>query len=186
MNPKKGNVAIIALVLLALLAGGYYFLSRDGTEGADSASGIVEQGSGVNDGAVGAGTGDPMNDGAVGAGTGDPMMNKGDGAVMEGRQTVTVTFTKDGYSPKEVTIKKGDTVIFVNEDSKETWPASAVHPTHSVYPIKTESDCLGSAFDACRGLKTGESWSFTFTEIGTWRYHDHLNASKTGSVIVTE
>ena len=100
---------------------------------------------------------------------------------------VTVTYTDAGFSPSSVTVKKGQAVRFVNNSSsQEVWPASAVHPTHSVYPVKTALDCLGSSFDACKGLKTGESWSFTFNSVGEWRYHDHLHASKTGTVIVTE
>jgi len=39
-------------------------------------------------------------------------------------------------------------------------------------------------FDACGGLKTGESWSFTFGEVGEWKYHDHLIAGHFGTVTV--
>ena len=100
---------------------------------------------------------------------------------------VTVTYTDAGFSPSSVTIKQGQTVRFVNNSSsQEMWPASAVHPTHSVYPQKSGSDCLGSSFDACKSLKPSESWSFTFDSVGEWRYHDHLHASKTGTVVVTQ
>ena len=97
-----------------------------------------------------------------------------------------ITYADAGYSPSSVTIKKGETVRWTNNSNAETWPASAMHPTHSVYPDKSAGDCLGSSFDACRGLKTGESWDFTFNTAGTWRFHDHLRASNTGSVTVTE
>lgn len=100
---------------------------------------------------------------------------------------VTVAYTDAGYSPSSVTIKKGQAVRFVNNStSQDVWPASAVHPTHSVYPEKSALDCLGSSFDACKGLKPGESWEFTFNSVGEWRYHDHLHPSKTGTVVVTE
>lgn len=99
-----------------------------------------------------------------------------------------ITYTDSGYSPSEITITRGQTVRWVNnsESSRETWPASAVHPTHSIYPEKSEDDCLGSSFDACRGLLPGEFWEFTFDEVGEWRYHDHIHASQTGVIIVTE
>ena len=99
-----------------------------------------------------------------------------------------VSFTEDGYSPSEVTIKKGQTVRFANTATTdiETWPASAVHPTHSLYPVTSDSDCLGSSFDACQGLKPGGSWQFTFSEVGEWRFHAHLHPSKFGVVNVTE
>ncbi|MBI5456176.1 hypothetical protein HY969_00370 [Candidatus Kaiserbacteria bacterium] len=99
-----------------------------------------------------------------------------------------ISYTEEGYSPSSVTIKKGQSVRWTNDAASdvETWPASAVHPTHSIYPETTGNDCLGSAFDACRGLKKGGVWQFTFNEVGEWRFHDHLHPSKTGVVIVTE
>ncbi len=100
---------------------------------------------------------------------------------------VVISYTNEGYDPREVNIKRGDTVRFTNNSTdQETWPASAVHPTHSIYPEKREGDCLGSSFDACRGLQSGESWDFTFSEVGEWRFHDHLHTAKTGIVNVSE
>ena len=97
-----------------------------------------------------------------------------------------VTYTDSGYSPKEITISKGDTVVFKNESSGTLWPASAVHPTHTVYPGSSIQKCGGSdiMFDACRGLDTGEEWSFTFNEAGSWGYHNHRRAFNTGKIIV--
>lgn len=92
--------------------------------------------------------------------------------------------TDKGFEPKELSIKQGDRVRFINESSQESWPASAIHPTHSLYPDKDENRCLGSAFDACRGLQYGEFFAFTFNYEGEWRYHDHLDASKTGVIKV--
>lgn len=84
---------------------------------------------------------------------------------------------KDGrFFPSELKIKKGDTVVWTNRDSRSAWPASAIHPTHQAYP----------GFDALRGLNTGETYSFTFDKVGSWKYHDHLNPSVTGAVVVTE
>ncbi len=99
---------------------------------------------------------------------------------------VLITFDGEKYTPREVTIQKGQRVRFQNDSDTLTWPASAIHPTHSLYPSHEESDCLGSSFDACRGLEKGETWSYTFYELGEWRFHDHLNASKTGVVMVQE
>ncbi|TSC86464.1 MAG: Uncharacterized protein G01um10148_450 [Parcubacteria group bacterium Gr01-1014_8] len=98
-----------------------------------------------------------------------------------------ITYTDGGYSPQTVSIKKGQTVRFVNNaERQDTWPASAIHPTHSIYPQKTDSDCLGSSFDPCHGLKPGEFWEFTFNEVGEWGFHDHLHPSKFGKILVTE
>lgn len=98
----------------------------------------------------------------------------------------TVTITAKGFSPKVLTVKAGTTVTFVNEDVKEHWPASAMHPTHTLYPGSGIRKCgTGEAiFDACKGLAQGESFSFTFNEKGSWRYHDHLGVSLTGTIVV--
>ena len=94
----------------------------------------------------------------------------------------TVEITSSGFSPSTLTVAQGTTVTFVNMDSAEHWPASASHPTHTVYP--TEGGCIGSTFDACEGLAQGESFEFTFDEVGEWKYHDHKNPSNFGTIIV--
>jgi len=95
-----------------------------------------------------------------------------------------VTYTDSGYSPATLKIKKGETVIFKNQSSQSMWTASAIHPTHRVYP--TTGGCLGSTFDACTGVQPGLSWSFKFDISGTWKYHNHLGPSDTGMIIVVE
>lgn len=94
----------------------------------------------------------------------------------------TVEITPSGFSPNTLTINAGDTVTFVNKDSTLHWPASAVHPTHTVYP--ESGGCIGSKFDACKGLAQGETFSFTFNQKGAWKYHDHLNPGLTGTIVV--
>src|SRR3989344_4062104 len=76
------------------------------------------------------------------------------------QQANTVIYTDSGYSPATLTIKKGQTVVWNNESSKKMWTASAIHPTHSIYP--TTGGCLGSTFDACTGIASGGTWSFKF------------------------
>lgn len=93
-----------------------------------------------------------------------------------------VKITSSGFEPSEIRIKVGDAVDFVNKDSSPHWPASAKHPTHEVYPEK--GGCIGSKFDACKGLEQGEVFSFTFNHEGEWAFHDHLNPNLFGKVIV--
>jgi plastocyanin len=97
-----------------------------------------------------------------------------------------ISFTDAGFVPSSVTIQKGQTVRWANNSGSKVWPASAVHPSHAVYPQKSGSDCLGSSFDACKGLAQGESWDFTFENVGEWKFHNHLSASQRGTVNVTE
>ena len=103
--------------------------------------------------------------------------------VIDSKVTV-VTYTNDGFSPQEVVIKQGQVVRFVNESSSSMWVASAIHPTHSLYPAKSGGDCLGSSFDQCTITGAGGVWEFTFTETGTHGYHNHVRASKRGKIIV--
>jgi len=42
-----------------------------------------------------------------------------------------------------------------------------------------------NTFDACRNLKKEESYSFIFNEVGSWEYHNHLQPSKSGRIIVS-
>jgi plastocyanin len=101
---------------------------------------------------------------------------------------VIIKITADGFEPKEVEITKGTKVTWINEQSNPSWPASAVHPTHEVYPGSSIKKCgtpeQNKIFDACHGLKQGEKWSFVFNEVGEWPYHDHLNPSWKGEIVV--
>ena len=87
-----------------------------------------------------------------------------------------IKMTSDGFSPEAITIKKGETVTWVNEDKDFHWPASNLHPTHLIYP----------EFDPREPVAPGETWSFQFDRIGKWRLHDHLRPRYTGTVEVTE
>lgn len=152
------------LVLAGVILGGYFLWQKPATETTltteDPIAEEVAEETGMPEGAT-------MEDGTV-----DPPI------------TATIRYTDTGYQPAVVTIKQGQIVRWVNDSKDETWPASAVHPTHGIYPQKNPNDCLGSSFDSCRGLASGEAWDFTFDAKGTWRFHDHLHPSKTGSVIV--
>lgn len=100
----------------------------------------------------------------------------------QGNGAHTIEIQADGFHPQELTIKAGETVTFVNKDAALHWPASGQHPTHTDYPAG--GGCIGSAFDACGGLRQGESYSFTFGERGAWSFHDHLNSGLAGVVNV--
>jgi plastocyanin len=87
---------------------------------------------------------------------------------------VTVRMTSQGFEPREVTVQKGDTVVFENNDAQYRWPASNIHPTHNIYP----------EFDPKAEAAPGASWEFQFDEVGRWKYHDHLLPQFSGTVVV--
>lgn len=100
-------------------------------------------------------------------------------------KTVTVTYSATGFSPKTITINKGDTVTFVNEKDGRMWVASDLHPSHEGYDGTSRSehcpDTTGTVFDQCTA---SASYTFTFNKVGTWAYHNHSAAADVGTVIV--
>lgn len=76
----------------------------------------------------------------------------------------------DGFAfePDTITVKKGATVTWTNLDSAE----------HTA----TSDDGL---FDSGL-LAKGESWSFTFEEVGSYGYYCIPHPFMTGTVVVTE
>lgn len=88
-------------------------------------------------------------------------------------EDVVVTLTNTGFEPAEVNIAPGTAVIWVNQSGKTATVNSSPHPQHTDYdPLNLDQ------------FKDGESLSFTFDAPGTYKYHDHLNSSHFGTVIV--
>lgn len=100
----------------------------------------------------------------------------GDDAGTMSKET-KVSYTKAGFAPKTVTIKKGESVVFENKTGANASIASDPHPEHTAYP----------EFDQWKTDQKGQStFKFTFDKVGTWKFHDHLNANMVGTVVVTE
>lgn len=94
-------------------------------------------------------------------------------AVEEQSNSTDVTVTANGFEPKEITIKAGDKVTWTNESGTKVTVNSAVHPTHLLWPFLN----LGS-------FENGQVVSVVFEKAGTYKYHNHFNASQVGSVTV--
>lgn len=94
-----------------------------------------------------------------------------------------VSLTRDGFEPDNIVIAKGDSITWINTDTRPHWPSSNSHPTHREYKTATKG-CLGSALDACRGLKKGETFPFIFDQLGVFGMHDHLIPGDTMSIKV--
>jgi plastocyanin len=92
----------------------------------------------------------------------------------EETEAATISMTDDGFEPATVEVSVGTTVTFVNNGQGLHWPASDNHPTHEIL----------AGFDAKKGLATGETYSYTFTEIGSWGFHNHLAPQIKGTVVV--
>ena len=87
----------------------------------------------------------------------------------------SLVLVQDGkFNPQMLTVKKGTEVTWVNKDTEPCWVASDPHPIHNGYP----------GFDAGKGIIQDETYRFKFDKVGTFGYHDHLNITNTGKIIV--
>jgi plastocyanin len=99
----------------------------------------------------------------------------------------TVHYTATGFDPEEVTIDAGQKVTFVNDTSSRMWVASDEHPTHTGFDgSDRETHCSGAytgptPFDQCQ---SGSTYTFVFTEAGTFPFHNHAASEHTGVVTV--
>jgi plastocyanin len=90
------------------------------------------------------------------------------------RQEVSVVLTKNGFEPKEVYITRGTKVTFSTTLDTPFWPASSIHPSHYIFP----------QFDPRAPISPDKEWSFIFDTEGRWGYHDHLDATLNGFIVV--
>lgn len=165
---KKGQVVVFIIVLVLIAGIAIYFLANNANIQAVSNS--------VDD----TSNQDIKNLGLVNL--------ESESANSDGNKVYIIEMNEAGFSPKILEIKKGSQVKFINTGQIGQWPASAMHPTHTIYPgsdtKKCGTDKETEIFDACRNISPGESWSFTFNEKGEWGYHDHSNSVLFGKIIV--
>lgn len=108
----------------------------------------------------------------------DPALNSSEPSSSQSGKTTaknTVLMLADGFRPLNLSVKKGQKVTFINQDSEDHWPASNPHPTHQIY----------AEFDPKKPINSGSSWQFTFDKVGTWGYHDHLYPGLQATITVT-
>ncbi len=91
----------------------------------------------------------------------------------EKMEEVTVEYTETGFNPQNLTVSVGAKVTWTNNSGASLQVSSAPHPVHTDFPALNQNS-----------IDDGESVSFVFEEVGTYKYHNHLNASHFGSVTV--
>lgn len=89
------------------------------------------------------------------------------------KQQNQVDLTVNGFVPSTLTVKTGDAVTWINQSGQDAVLDSDPHPVHTDYPPLN----LGS-FASSRSL------SLTFPKPGRYGYHNHLNPSEKGIIIV--
>jgi len=86
----------------------------------------------------------------------------------------TVAIKNFAFSPPTLTVAKGTTVTWVNQDA----------PEHQVVNDATGTSAEGAIFRS-NLLPSGASYSFIFTAPGTYPYHCLIHPSMKGTIIVT-
>ncbi|MBS0192691.1 MAG: cupredoxin family copper-binding protein [Proteobacteria bacterium] len=80
--------------------------------------------------------------------------------------TLTVTIDKFAYSPKELTVAPGDTVVWINRDQ-------------TPHTVTARDKSFGSA-----GLDTDDKYTFKFTKPGDFAYFCSMHPFMTASIHV--
>jgi plastocyanin len=173
MNSTGWVVAIV--VLLIIIGGGWWWYSMQNpapaTTNTTAVGNVTDQGTSGTDTNATATTNTEVG---VNAGT-------------NAANTTTVHYTASGFSPKSVTINKGQSVSFVDDTQNPMWVAANNHPTHTSYDgTDRATHCSGSysgptPFDQCQ---PGSTYTFVFGKAGTFGYHNHAAAQFEGTVTV--
>ena len=165
MQAKKWIIGIIVVLVIVWIG---YLLVTDTTEAPTNTGTNNDNVTEINNGNIDASMPVPGSD--------IPEMEviKDDGIVNEQITKNIIIYTSSGFSPNILTIKKGESLTFVNESNRGLWVASAVHPTHEVYP----------EFDNRKSVPNGEKYTFKFDQVGQWKYHNHVSPADIGTIMV--
>ncbi|MHB1391006.1 MAG: cupredoxin domain-containing protein [Thermoleophilia bacterium] len=93
--------------------------------------------------------------------------------LLSGCGGATVTMTELKFDPDTITIKKGETVTWVNEDRRTRQIMSGV-------PQAMTDDFMSTP------MEKGQSWSHTFDKAGEFPYHDMKITGLLGTVVVKD
>ena len=90
------------------------------------------------------------------------------GCTQQSNSSSTTISIKDfSFNPKNINIKAGTTITWINEDSL-------------IHDITIDSGLFN------QDLEPGEEFSFTFDEPGIYKYHCNIHPSMTGEITITE
>ncbi len=85
----------------------------------------------------------------------------------------TITYADSGFSPASLTVKVGETITVKNTGTTPVSFNSDPHPQHTSFPELN----LGR-------IGPGESKTVTLSSAKTYTYHNHLNPSQRGTIVV--
>lgn len=88
-------------------------------------------------------------------------------------KAASLTFSDNGFSPATLTVKTGTAITITNNSSSDVQFQSDPHPAH------TDDPELNVGI-----ISAGQSKSFTVITTGTHGYHNHLDSTQTGTIVV--
>ncbi|SRR6266542_396028 len=88
----------------------------------------------------------------------------------------SVQITDTAFVPQTVKIKQGQSVTWINTDTRLHQVAADPYPSHSKLPSLFSQESLA----------TNESYTFTFDKTGTFTYHDPLNPTTLKATVIVE
>jgi plastocyanin len=99
-----------------------------------------------------------------------PAQNSATSPTSQNDQTVnTITIKNFAFSPATLTVAKDTKVTWTNEDSA---------------PHQIASDTSSAVSFSGPSMSSGQSFSFTFSQTGTFSYHCAIHPSMLGKIIV--
>ena len=84
-----------------------------------------------------------------------------------------ITYNGSSFSPSKITVKAGTVLTIKNDSSSSLDFDSDPHPSHTDNPELNVDN-----------VSPGQSKTFTVNKIGTWGYHNHLNPTQKGTIVV--
>jgi len=90
---------------------------------------------------------------------------------------LTITYTKDGFSPETAVIKANGKLTWMNSSDSEIQIGADPHPSHTGNREGTDESFVLT-------LGPGESKTVTLEKKGTFGYHNHLSPSNSVTIEV--
>lgn len=107
----------------------------------------------------------PQNQNTTDTGDSSPSNDQATGA--------EISYDGSSFAPASLKVKAGQTITVKNTSSGSVSVNSAPHPTHTSFPELN----LGP-------IDAGQSKTLTLSKADTYTYHNHLNSSQKGTIIV--
>lgn len=168
--------AIIAIIVLAILGGVFYFYSKKEAK----APTVENNQPATEQNQTPAQTTTPQTQTNVKGNTGadytPPQAPSGGENIGSNIQVYEVDFDGTAYSPNSSNLKAGDYIFFKNKSTENFWPVAGSANTIAAYPN----------FNPSAAIAPGAEYRFQFSKPGSWSFGDNLHPNLVFSVNVSQ